>query len=363
MDKTFLNKILIKAQELKSSDIHISSNLVPHVRSFGNMIPIDGFQVLTAKNILDILLDIMDKNTKDSFLKKGQADFAYVNQETKIRYRVNAFKDHAGVAIVLRALSSKIPVLEESNYPDILKKVASLEKGLVLVCGPTGSGKSTTLAAIIDYINRNAKKHIITIEDPIEYVYTSSKSLINQREVGRDVQTFSDGLKGALREDPDVILIGEMRDRETIKMALTAAETGHLVFGTLHTMSASKTIDRIIDSVDSGEKDVVRTMLSTSLKAIILQTLLKKADGSGRVAAYEILVATGAIRNMIRESKTYQIDSLMQTGSKYGMVIMKDYIEKLIRERLVDPEEAKLAISNSDEEIFKVDEKKYYEVK
>ncbi len=363
MDKNFLNKILIKAQELKSSDIHISSNLVPRVRSIGNMVPIDGIQALTAKNILDILIDIMDKNVKDSFIKKGQADFAYVNAENNIRYRVNAFRDHSGVAVVFRALSSKIPVLEESDYPEIFKKIASLEKGLVLVCGPTGSGKSTTLAAIIDYINRNTKKHIITIEDPIEYVYKTNNSLINQREIGRDVQSFADGLKGALREDPDVILIGEMRDKETIKMALTAAETGHLVFGTLHTMSASKTIDRIIDSVDAGEKDVVRTMLSTSLKAIILQTLLRKIDGTGRVAAYEILVATGAIRNMIRENKTFQIDSIIQTGSKYGMITMKDYIEKLTRNKIVDPEEARLAISNNDDDIFRNDEQKYYEVK
>ncbi len=364
MDRNFLNNILIKAKELKSSDIHISSNHVPHIRIDGSIKPIEGFQVLTAKNILDLMLSIMDKNAQENFMKKAQADFAYFNTECQTRYRVNIFKDYNGIAAVFRALSSNVIELENSDYPEIFKKIASLDKGLVLVCGPTGSGKSTTLSSIIDYINRTTEKHIITIEDPIEYVYKSDKSLINQREVGKDVQSFSDGLRGALREDPDVILIGEMRDKETIKMALTAAETGHLVFGTLHTMSASKTIDRIIDSVDSGEKEVVRSMLSTSLRAIVLQTLLKKPEGKGRIAAFEILVATGAIRNLIRENKSFQIDSMIQTGSKYGMVTMKDYVEKLIRNNLVDPDYAITKISNNDNEVFRADNQlKYYEVK
>lgn len=349
MDKSFLNSILIKAQEAKSSDIHISSNHIPHVRVFGSIKPLEGFQVLTGRNILDLMLSIMDKNIQESFMKKAQADFAYFNTENQIRYRVNIFKDYNGVGAVFRALSNNILNLENEGYPEIFKKIASLDKGLVLVCGPTGSGKSTTLSSIIEYINTNTEKHIITIEDPIEYVYKSNKSLINQREIGKDVQSFSDGLRGALREDPDVVLIGEMRDKETIKMALTAAETGHLVFSTLYTMSASKTIDRIIDSVEAHEKEVVRSMLSTSLQAIILQTLLKNYDNTSRIAAFEIAIGTNAIRNMIRENKIYQIDSVIQTGSKYGMITMKEYVEKLIYENLVDKKEALSKITKIEE--------------
>ncbi len=349
MDKNFLNSILIKAQEFKSSDIHISSNHVPHARIHGSMKPIEGFQALKAKDIFDMMLCIMDKIAQENFIKKSQADFAYFNIENKTRYRVNIFKDYNGIGAVFRALSSNIINLENPEYPEIFKKIALLDKGLVLVCGPTGSGKSTTLAMLIDYINRKYKKHIITIEDPVEYLHETKLSLIDQRDVGRSVKSFSDGLKGALREDPDIILIGEMRDKETIKMALTAAETGHLVFSTLHTMSASKTIDRIIDSVEQHEKEVVRSMLSTSLQAVVLQTLLKNNDNSGRIAAFEIVIGTNAIRNMIRENKVYQIDSVIQTGAKYGMITMKDYIEKLMYENKVDKKEALSKITQIEE--------------
>lgn len=363
MDKSFLNSILEKSEELKSSDIHISSGHVPYVRINGSMKPMDGFEVLSARNVLDMMLSIMDKNSQENFIKRSQADFAYSNADKK-RYRVNIFRDNNGIGVVFRALGNNLVDLENSDYPEVFRKIAMLDKGLVLVCGPTGSGKSTTLSSIIDYINKHTEKHIITIEDPIEHVYKSDKSLINQREVGRDVLSFSDGLRGALREDPDVILIGEMRDKETIKMALTAAETGHLVFSTLHTMSASKTIDRIIDSVDSGEKDVIRSMLSTSLQAVILQALLRRPEGKGRIAAFEILVGTGAIRNMIRENKVFQIDSMIQTGSKFGMTTMRDYVEKLIRNNLVDPDYAITKISGNNDDAFRTEnQSKYYEVK
>ena len=361
MDKTFLNKILIKAQEIKASDIHLLSNLKPYARIHGEIKQLTDFQVLSAQNILNILLSILDKNLQEIFLKKLQVDFAYFNTDNNTRYRVNAFRDSKGISIVFRALNSNIPILEESDYPDIFKKIASLDKGLVLICGPTGSGKSTTIATMIDYINRNTEKHIITIEDPIEYIYESKKSIINQREIGKNVVSFAEGLKGALREDPDVILVGELRDQKTIKLALTAAERGHLVFGTLHTISASKTIGRIIDSVANEEKDIIRNMLSTSLRAVVLQTLLKKPNNSGRVPAYEILVGTTAIRNLIRDNKIFQIDSMIQTGSKFGMTTMKDYIQKLIQKNKVDRKLATEMIMKSDEDVFRVEEptKKY----
>ncbi|MDD2839899.1 MAG: type IV pilus twitching motility protein PilT [Rickettsiales bacterium] len=336
MDKNYLNKMLVQAQKFEASDIHLSTNLFPYIRTQGDIKILDGFKELSGKDILDITLSSMDKCAQEFFVKNLQVDYAYSNLENKTRYRVNVFKTHKGISAVFRQLNSKIPFLEDAGFPEIFNKIASLEKGLVLVCGPTGSGKSTTLATMIDFINRNFEKHIITLEDPIEYTYDTKKSLIEQREVGRSVRSFADGLRGALREDPDVIMIGEMRDKETIKMALTAAETGHLVFSTLHTMSASKTIDRIIDSCDLSEKEVVRSMLSTSLQAIILQTLFKKPDNVGRIAGFEILIATGGIRNMIRENKVYQIDSMIQTGSKYGMITMSEYTEKLIQAGLID---------------------------
>ena len=340
MDKNYLNKILNKAQEIGASDIHLLSGLVPYVRTVGDIIPMDDFVPMTGKDIIDIFFSFMDKYSQENFLKYFQSDFSYFNVENKTRYRINIFRNNNGVSAALRQLNTNIPDLENSNYPDIIRKIASLNKGLVLVCGPTGSGKSTTLSAIIEYINKNQKKHIITIEDPIEYVFKSKNSIIDQREIGKSVLSFADGLKGCLREDPDVIMIGEMRDKDTIKMALTAAETGHLVFGTLHTMSASKSIDRIIDSVDLNEKEVVRSMISTSLQAVVLQTLLKANDPTKRIAAFEVLVGTGGIRNMIRENKTHQIDSMIQTGSKYGMVTMKEYIEKLLEKNLVDRADA-----------------------
>lgn len=349
MDKQFLNKILNEAQKLNASDIHLSANLHPYIRLQGDIVKMDTFPEFTAKDILNMALDSMDKYAQEFFLKNLQVDYAYSNIENQTRYRVNVFKTRKGISASFRQLNNTIPELDSADFPEIFTKIANLEKGLVLVCGPTGSGKSTTLATILEYINRNLKKHIITLEDPIEYIFETKNCLIDQREVGRSVESFADGLKAALREDPDIIMIGEMRDKETIKMALTAAETGHLVFSTLHTMSASKTIDRIIDSCDLNEKEVVRSMLSTSLQAIILQKLFKRPENLGRIAGFEVAIGTNAIRNLIRENKIHQIDSIIQTGSKFGMITMKDYIEKLINKNLVDGRDAYIKMSRLDD--------------
>ena len=352
MDINDLNYILYLANGLNASDIHLSSGVPPYVRINGDIRPLEGFtNPLTPKDISNILLSIIDKYNQEALLKNLQTDFAYHNVETNSRYRVNAFKSVKGLSVVFRKLNMVIPKLEDIGFPSIMKKIANLEKGLVLICGATGSGKSTTLAILLDYINRNKNKHIITIEDPVEYLHETKQSLVDQREVGKSVKNFSDGLRGALREDPDIILVGEMRDKETIRMALTAAETGHLVLSTLHTMSASKTVDRIINSFDSEEKDIVRNMLSTSLQTIVLQTLLKNSTNSGRIAAFEIAIATSALRNLIREDKIYQIDSLIQTGSRYGMMTMAEYVEKLLRDGMVDIEEALSKLSKIDEQL------------
>ncbi|HSQ97866.1 MAG TPA: PilT/PilU family type 4a pilus ATPase [Rickettsiales bacterium] len=340
MDKNYLNKILKKAQEFDASDIHLNPNLPPYIRTRGDIKVLEGFKELTGREILDIALTTMNKYAQQNFINNLQVDYVYTNPENNIRYRTNTFKSQMGISIALRQLSGKIMLLEESGFPKIFQKIAILDKGLILVCGPSGSGKSTTLASMIDYINRNLERHIITLEDPIEYIHSTKKSLIAQREVGESVKNFTEGLIGALREDPDVVLIGEMRDKETIKMALTAAETGHLVLSTLHTMSASKTIDRIIDSYDATEKGIIRGMLSTSLQAIISQRLFKRANNEGRVASFEILIGTKGIRNMIREDKVYQIDTMIQTGSKYGMVSMEAYTEELLKEGIVDKQDA-----------------------
>jgi len=351
-NKDLLDQILVKAQISGASDVHISTDLQPHARINGDILKLADFEKISGKDIVDTIGMITSKYVQTKLVNDFQSDFGYYNEKNKTRYRVNAFRSRIGFCLAFRQLNTKIPELEKAGFPEIITKISNLEKGLILVCGPTGSGKTTTLATIIDYLNRKKRKHIITIEDPIEYLYEPKESLIDQREVGKNVLSFADGLKGALREDPDIILIGEMRDKETIKMALTAAETGHLVFGTLHTMSASKTIDRIIDSCDVGEKDVIRSMLSTSLQAIILQTLFKKNDGSGRVPAFEVLLGINSVRNLIRENKIYQIDNIIQTSSKFGMISMDDYIEDLVKKNLVDKYDVMSRISKIDEEKF-----------
>ena len=257
------------------------------------------------------------------------------------RFRVNAYNQQRGAAAVFRTIPSKVLTLEELKAPAILRQLAQEPRGIVLVTGPTGSGKSTTLAAMVDFINANDPAHILTVEDPIEFVHTSQKSLINQRELGKNTLSFANALKSALREDPDVILVGEMRDLETIRLALTAAETGHLVFGTLHTSSAAKTIDRVIDVFPAAEKEMVRAMLSESIRGIVSQTLCKTADGKGRVAAHEVMIGTPAIRNLIREGKIAQMYSAIQTGTKDGMQTLDQTLTKLVAERKITPAEAR----------------------
>lgn len=323
-----LDDLLRFAHKQGASDLHLSSGLPPMIRVDGdirrlNIPPLDNQQ------LRDMIFGIMTDSQMKGFEETWEADFS-----TEIRgisrFRVNVFLQNRGIAVVFRTIPSKVLTLEDLNAPSKFVDIIDVPRGLVLVTGPTGSGKSTTLAAMINHINENRHEHILTVEDPIEFVHESKKCLVNQREVHRDTQTFTNALRAALREDPDIILVGELRDLETIRLALTAAETGHLVFGTLHTSSAAKTIDRIIDVFPGEEKPLVRSMLSESLRAVIAQTLLKKIGG-GRVAAHEILVATSAVKNLIREDKVAQIYSTIQTGSQYGMQTLDQALSNLVR--------------------------------
>ncbi|HEY1720335.1 MAG TPA: type IV pilus twitching motility protein PilT [Magnetospirillaceae bacterium] len=322
-----VTELLAFTMQSKASDLHLSSGNPPLLRVSGDLRPLKT-EPLNGDQIKAMLYSIMTEEQRADYEQEKDLDFAISFGESA-RFRVNAFNINRGAAAVFRTIPTVIPSLDELNAPPIFKQFAELEKGLVLVTGPTGSGKSTTLAAIINHINRNHPKHILTIEDPVEFVHKSDKSLINHREVGKHTKSFARALKSALREDPDVILVGEMRDHETISLALTAAETGHLVMGTLHTSSAAKTIDRIIDVFPAGDKDMVRAMIGGSLQAVISQALLKKIGG-GRVAAHDILVGTPAVRNLIRENKIPQIGSMMQMGSRYGMQTQEDAVRDLI---------------------------------
>ncbi|RTE87709.1 MULTISPECIES: type IV pilus twitching motility protein PilT [Gammaproteobacteria] len=310
-----------------ASDLHISAGTPASVRIDGDIRKITT-DVLSQRDVLDMVHSIMSEEQRESFKDNLEADFSF-EIENVARFRVNAFMQRHGVAAVFRTIPSEVLTLEQLNAPEILKRIADYPRGLVLVTGPTGSGKSTTLAAMVDHINETYPHHILTIEDPIEFVHESKQSLINQREVHRDTKSFNSALRAALREDPDVILVGELRDLETIRLALTAAETGHLVFGTLHTTSAPKTIDRIVDVFPGEEKAMVRSMLSESLRAVISQLLVKK-EGGGRVAAHEIMLATPAIKNLIREDKIAQMYSAIQTGASLGMQTMEQALNKLL---------------------------------
>ena len=292
------------------------------------------------KEVHAMVYDIMSDTQRKQYEEELEVDFSFEVQGLA-RFRVNAFNQNRGAAAVFRTIPSKVLTLEDLNAPKIFAELAMRPRGLVLVTGPTGSGKSTTLAAMIDYLNENEQGHILTVEDPIEFVHESKKCLINQREVGPMTHSFSAALRSALREDPDAILVGEMRDLETIRLAMTAAETGHLVFGTLHTSSAAKTIDRIIDVFPAEEKEMVRAMLSESLVAVISQTLCKTKDGSGRVAAHEIMLGTPAIRNLIREAKVAQMYSTIQTGNSVGMQTLDQNLTELVRRNLISPAEAR----------------------
>lgn len=339
--------LLVLTKKSNASDLHLSAGTPPMLRLHGEIIP-HKRAVLTVEEIKTMLYSIMTEQQRSDYERDLEIDFA-ISFGENMRFRINAFNNIVGAAAVLRTIPTQVYTLEDLGTPEVLAKLTTLHKGLVLVTGPTGSGKSTTLAAMIDHINRNEARHIITIEDPVEFVHSSKKSLINQREVGKSTKSFARALKSALREDPDVILVGELRDIETIQLALTAAETGHLVFATLHTSSAAKTIDRIIDVFPAGDKEMVRAMLSASLEAVIAQTLLKKKDG-GRIAAHEIMLGTSAVRNLIREGKVPQLYSMIQMGASLGMTSMRDSVYKLLDRKIITSEVARacLATSTSD---------------
>ena len=324
--------------ELGASDLHLSSGSQSVIRLQGEMQRIK-YKMLEHEELKKLLYEITPENKIKIFEETGDVDFAYEVPHLA-RYRSNFFMQKRGIGAVFREIPQKILSIDDLGLPSILKNLALLPKGLVLVTGPTGSGKSTTLAAIIDYVNKIRKDHILTIEDPIEFVHEPQSCLINQREVGRDTQSFSAALRGALREDPDIILVGEMRDLETIQLALEAAETGHLVFATLHTISASKTIDRIIEVFPGELQGQIRSGLADSLRAIIAQNLFKRVDRPGRVAGIEILIATPAVRNLIRENKIFQINSVIETGKKFGMQSLDEAILRLLTAGIIDPEQA-----------------------
>jgi len=321
-----------------ASDLHLSAGMPPMIRVDGDMRKVN-VPVLDHKTVHSLVYDIMNDKQRKDYEEFFETDFSF-DIPNLARFRVNAFNHNRGAGAVFRTIPSEILSLEDLGTPQIFKDISENPRGLVLVTGPTGSGKSTTLAAMVDYINKKSYHHILTIEDPIEFVHESKKSLINQREVHRDTRGFNEALRSALREDPDVILVGEMRDLETIRLALTAAETGHLVFGTLHTTSAAKTIDRVIDVFPAAEKTMVRSMLSESLRAVISQTLLKKIGG-GRIAAWEIMIGTPAIRNLIREDKVAQMYSAIQTGSAVGMTTLDQYLTDILRKGLITRQDAR----------------------
>lgn len=329
-----ITELLIAAERNKASDLHLSTGSAPILRVHGDMIALEA-PPLTGQEVKQMLHSVMTDQQRTDYERELEIDFS-ISLGENLRFRVNAFNTMHGPAAVFRAIPTKILTLEQLQAPEILKRLCSMHKGLILVTGPTGSGKSTTLAAMIDYINTHTKRHILTVEDPIEFVHQTKQSLINQREVGHSTRSFARALKSALREDPDVILVGEMRDLETIQLALTAAETGHLVMGTLHTSSAAKTVDRIIDVFPAADKAMVRAMLSVSLEAVISQILVKRADAAGRVAAHEILLGTPAVRNLIREGKIPQISSMIQMGQKIGMSTMKDALTRLFERGVID---------------------------
>ena len=326
-----------------ASDLHLSAGLPPMIRVDGDIRRIN-VPPLEHKEVHALVYDIMNDKQRRDYEEYLETDFSF-ELPGIARFRVNAFHQDRGAAAVFRTIPSKVLTLEDLGCPPFFREVTQKPRGLILVTGPTGSGKSTTLAAMIDYINSNNYAHILTIEDPIEFVHQSKKSLINQREVHRDTLGFNEALRSALREDPDVILVGEMRDLETIRLALTAAETGHLVFGTLHTSSAAKTIDRIIDVFPAAEKAMIRSMLSESLQAVIAQTLLKKIGG-GRTAAWEIMVGTPAIRNLIREDKVAQMYSAIQTGRKDGMQTLDQHLQELVDKGIISRQTARLKAVN-----------------
>jgi twitching motility protein PilT len=331
-----ISEILTFLKEQEASDLHISTGEPPIIRVHGDIQKVD-MPPLQQEEVHTMLYDILNDRQRKIFEENKEIDFA-LELKGVSRYRVNAFYQSKGEAIVIRVIPTKVMTLEELKLPKILADLTNKTKGLVLVTGPTGSGKTTTLAAMVDYINQNKKVHILTIEDPIEFVYEPNLSLINQRELGTNTHSFANALRSALREDPDVIMVGEMRDLETISLAMTAAETGHLVFATLHTSSAAKTVDRVIDVFPPAQQSQIRTMFSESILAVITQNLLKKSDGKGRIAALEIMIGTPAIKNLIREGKIAQIPGMMQTGKKFEMQTMDATLADLYNKGVVSKE-------------------------
>lgn len=341
-----ISDLLAFSVKNKASDLHLSAGLPPMIRVHGDIRKIN-VPAMDHSQVHDMVYDIMNDGQRKVYEEHLEVDFSF-EIPNLARFRVNAFNHNRGSGAVFRTIPSKILTLEQLNCPAIFKEIAETPRGICLVTGPTGSGKSTTLAAMIDYINENEYGHILTVEDPIEFVHQSKRCLINQREVGPHTLSFNNALRSALREDPDVILVGEMRDLETIRLALSAAETGHMVFGTLHTSSAAKTVDRIIDVFPAAEKEMVRSMLSESLRSVISQTLLKTKDGQGRVAAHEIMIGTPAIRNLIRENKIPQMYSAIQTGQNVGMQTLDQNLQDLVKRNVISANEARSKAANKD---------------
>lgn len=334
-----ITELLAFSVKHNASDLHLSAGVSPQIRVDGEVRKIN-LPVLEHQEVHRLVYDIMNDRQRKELEDNIEVDFSFELPDLA-RFRVNAYHQARGAAAVFRVIPSEVLSLDQLGGPEIFRRIAEYQRGLVLVTGPTGSGKSTTLAAMVDHINDNYNKHILTIEDPIEFVHANKKCLVNQREVHRDTHSFSQALRSSLREDPDIILVGELRDLETIRLALTAAETGHLVFATLHTSSAAKTIDRIVDVFPGAEKDMVRSMLSESLRAVISQTLLRK-EGGGRVAAHEIMLGTPAIRNLIREDKVAQMYSVIQTGMAHGMQTLDQCLKTLVNSGIVTAAEARL---------------------
>jgi twitching motility protein PilT len=333
-----ITELLAFSVKQGSSDLHLSAGLPPMIRIDGDIRRVN-LPPMEHKEVHSLVYEIMNDKQRRDFEEFLETDFSF-EVPGVARFRVNAFNQNRGAAAVFRTIPSRVLTLEELGFGQTFRDLSMLPRGLVLVTGPTGSGKSTSLAAMIDYVNENRYQHILTVEDPIEFVHEGKKCLVNQREVHRDTHGFSEALRSALREDPDIILVGEMRDLETIRLALTAAETGHLVFGTLHTTSAAKTIDRVVDVFPGAEKSMVRSMLSESLQAVISQTLMKKIGG-GRIAAHEIMVGTPAIRNLIREDKIAQMYSAIQTGAAHGMQSMDQHLQRLVQQKSITREVAR----------------------
>ena len=339
-----ISELLIFAIENHGSDLHVSSGEQPFIRIHGEMRKVE-LPNLDREAVHNMIYGILNDQQRKVYEENLELDFSFALGEYG-RFRGNVFKQERGDAAVFRAIPNLIPSFEELGLPKVLQDIARLEKGLVLVTGPTGSGKSTTLATMIDLINNEEKGHIITIEDPIEFVHHSKSCLVNQRELGPNTKSFANALRSALREDPDVILVGEMRDLETIQLALTAAETGHLVFGTLHTSGAPSTVTRVIDVFPAGQQNQVRSMLADSVQAIITQALFKRKDGKGRVASFEILLANPAIRNLIREGKIFQILSIMQTSKGMGMQTMEASVNQLLERNIVNRQDVEFYLTS-----------------